>query len=113
MSLLNYAKANGDYLLVAIDADDRVKQLKGLSRPINTAYERKTLLENLKMVDRVEIFNNDEELIDLIKTCDLMVKGSDYIGKPIVGESVCPKIVFFDLLNGYSTTSKIQSITNR
>lgn len=113
LSLLNYAKSLGDYLLVAIDADSRVKKLKGHERPVNSEYERKTLLENLKAVDKVEIFNTDEDLITLIASCDLMVKGSDYIGLPIVGESVCPKIVFFDILNGYSTTKKIQSIINR
>ena len=69
--------------------------------------------ENLKAIDEVQIFDTDQELIDIIATCDVMVKGSDYIGKPIVGEHVCKQIIFFDRINGYSTTKKIQSITNR
>lgn len=113
LALFNYAKSLGDFLLVAIDSDARVKQLKGNDRPINNQIERKTLLENLKAVDEVQIFDTDQELIDIIATCDVMVKGSDYIGKPIVGEHVCKQIIFFDRINGYSTTKKIQSITNR
>lgn len=113
LALFNYAKSLGDFLLVAIDSDKRVKQLKGNDRPINNQIERKTLLENLKAIDEVQIFDTDQELIDIIATCDVMVKGSDYIGKPIVGEHVCKQIIFFDRINGYSTTKKIQSITNR
>ncbi len=113
LALFNYAKSLGDFLLVAIDSDARVKQLKGNDRPINNQIERKTLLENLKAIDEVQIFDTDQELIDIIATCDVMVKGSDYIGKPIVGEHVCKQIIFFNRINGYSTTKKIQSITNR
>ena len=113
IELLNYAKSLGDHLVVAIDSDRRVKELKGSSRPINNQFERKLLLENLKAVDEVKIFDSDEDLISIIKQCDLMVKGSDYEGKPIVGQEVCPKIVFFERINGYSTTEKIQSIVDR
>lgn len=113
LALFNYAKSLGDFLLVGIDSDQRVKKLKGPSRPINNEFERKTLLENLKAIDKVQIFNSDQELIDIISTCDIMVKGSDYIGKPIVGEHVCKQIIFFDRINEYSSTKKIQSIINR
>lgn len=113
LALLNYAKSLGDYLVVAIDTDRRVKELKGSSRPINNQYERKLMLENLKSVNEVKFFDTDNDLISIIKECDLMVKGSDYKGKPIVGEDVCPKIVFFERINGYSTTEKIQSIIDR
>lgn len=113
LALFNYAKSLGDFLLVGIDSDQRVKKLKGPSRPINNEFERKTLLENLKAIDKVQIFNSDQELIDIISTCDIMVKGSDYIGKPIIGEHVCKQIIFFDRINEYSSTKKIQSIIDR
>lgn len=113
LALFNYARSLGDFLLVGIDSDQRVKKLKGPSRPINNEFERKTLLENLKAIDKVQIFNSDQELIDIISTCDIMVKGSDYIGKPIVGEHVCKQIIFFDRINEYSSTKKIQSIIDR
>lgn len=113
IQMLNFAKSQGNYLTVGIDCDERVKILKGPSRPINSESERKFLLENLKAVDSVIVFKSDDELIDLIKTHDIMVKGSDYIDKTVIGKDVCKKLVFFDLVNGYSTTKKIQDIISR
>jgi D-beta-D-heptose 7-phosphate kinase/D-beta-D-heptose 1-phosphate adenosyltransferase len=113
LQLLNYAKSLGDHLTVGIDTDDRVRSLKGQNRPVNNQQERYSLLINLKSVDEVQLFRSDEELVDLIRSCDIMVKGSDYKGKPIVGESVCKNILFFEKVNGYSTTQKIQNIIGR
>jgi rfaE bifunctional protein nucleotidyltransferase chain/domain len=113
IALLNFAKSLGGHLTVAIDSDGRVRSLKGSTRPINTQNERKYMLQNIKAVDSVVIFENDYQLTELISACDVMVKGSDYKGKRIVGESVCPEIVFFDIDNDYSTTKKIQSIIDR
>ena len=80
---------------------------------MNSQIERQELLENLRAVDEVRIFDSDQELVDIIKECAIMVKGSDYIGKPIVGENSIAKIVFFERVDGFSTTEKIQHITNR
>jgi D-beta-D-heptose 7-phosphate kinase/D-beta-D-heptose 1-phosphate adenosyltransferase len=105
----------GDYLIVAIDSDRRVKELKGDDRPINSQQDRQTLLSNIKVVDLVDIFDTDEELIELIKLYkpDIMLKGSDWKGKPIIGESYCKKIEYYDRIEEYSTTKTIQRITNR
>jgi D-beta-D-heptose 7-phosphate kinase/D-beta-D-heptose 1-phosphate adenosyltransferase len=113
IALLDYAKSLGDKLVVAIDSDARVRLLKGAHRPINSQNERGTLLSALKSVDEVFVFDTDDELRSLIQACDVMVKGSDYKHKPIVGQEVCKEIVFFERLNGYSTTNKIQDIVNR
>jgi D-beta-D-heptose 7-phosphate kinase/D-beta-D-heptose 1-phosphate adenosyltransferase len=113
IALLDYAKSLGDQLVVAIDSDDRVRLLKGSDRPINSQIERGTLLAALKSVDEVFVFDTDDELRSLIQACDIMVKGSDYRDKPIVGQEICKQIVFFERLNGYSTTNKIQDIANR
>ena len=111
LALLNYAKSLGDFLVVAIDTDERVKQLKGQTRPINNQDERKLLLENLKAVDEVQIFNSPEELIDIVKGCT-MVKGSDYKGRSIIGETYCQEVVYYDRTE-HSSTQKIQDIINR
>jgi rfaE bifunctional protein nucleotidyltransferase chain/domain len=113
LELLQFARNQGDYLTVAIDSDRRVKELKGNSRPINDMNERGMLLMYLKPVDQVVVFDTDEELVELIQQYDAMIKGSDYRGKPIVGEDVCKELIFFELINGYSTTNKIQDIINR
>jgi len=113
LALLNYARSLGDYLIVAIDSDRRVKELKGADRPVNTQAERQELLSNLRSVDEVRIFDSDQELVNIIAECDIMVKGSDYRGRPIVGQHVIPDIVFFERIHGFSTTEKIQHIANR
>lgn len=113
LKMLSYARSIGDHLTVAIDCDARVKSLKGSSRPIYAQSDRKYMLECLSFVDEVVIFHNDEELVELISNCDIMVKGSDYKGKRIVGESICNNIVFFDRIDEYSTTNTIASIANR
>ena len=113
IALLDYAKSLGDQLVVGIDSDHRVRLLKGSNRPINSQLERGTLLSALKSVDEVFVFDTDDELRSLIQACDIMIKGSDYRDKHIVGEDVCKEIIFFERLNGYSTTEKIQHIVNR
>jgi len=113
IKLLEYAKSLGNHLTVAIDTDRRVKTKKGLSRPINNEFERKTMLEALKSVNLVIVFDTDEELIELVKNSNIMVKGSDYKGKSVIGETYCKKVIYYDRIEGYSTTQKIQDITHR
>ena len=115
IELLNYARSLGDHVLVAIDTDSRVQELKGSSRPVNNEYERRLLLENLRSVDEVQTFGSDQELEHIIQVYnpDIMVKGSDYQGRPIVGAKYCKQIVFFNRINEYSSTKKIQHIANR
>jgi len=115
IELLNYAKSQGDILYVAIDSDARVKQLKGPTRPIHNQEDRKFLLENLKAVDRVLLFNTDEELTDLVKIIepDIMIVGSDYKNKRVIGSEHAKELKFFDRIDEYSTTKIIQSIINR
>jgi rfaE bifunctional protein nucleotidyltransferase chain/domain len=113
IALINYAKSLGDELNVAIDSDERVKRLKGQNRPINNQTERSTILINMKSVDNVYIFDTDEELEYLVSLHDTMVKGSDYKDKPIIGQDICKELIFFDRIDGYSTTQKIQDITDR
>lgn len=113
LKLLTFAKQQGTSLTVAIDSDARVKQLKGSTRPINTEQDRALMLAYLRPVDQVVVFSTDAELRNLIASHDVMVKGSDYKDKPIIGIEVCKKLIFMDLVDGYSTTQKIQSIISR
>lgn len=113
LALLNYAKTLGSSLTVAIDSDQRVNQLKGDNRPINSQIDRATMLVNLKAVDSVFIFDTDEELVDLIKKHDIMVKGSDYKDTVIIGAEHIPMILFFDRVQGLSTTQAIQHIITK
>jgi len=115
IQLLNYARSLGHHLLVAIDSDRRVRQLKGADRPVHNQMERKFLIENLRAVDSVCVFDTDAELehIIILHEPDIMVKGSDYRNRPIIGEEHCGRIEFFERINEYSTTQTIQRITDR
>ena len=66
LALLNYARSLGDYVVVGIDTDDRVREKKGPSRPVNGEKDRRIMLLNLKSVDEVKFFGTDEELENYI-----------------------------------------------
>ena len=115
IAMLNTARSLGDYLVVCIDTDRRVKELKGDTRPVNDQYFRKVMLQNIKAVDIVELFDSQEDLIELIKLYkpDIMVKGSDWRGKSVVAEQHVKEIHWYDRIDEYSTTKIIQRITDR
>ena len=116
LKLLEYARSfPNSYVLVLTDSDRRIKELKGQDRPINNEYERCSMLSAMKYVDRIETFDSDQELIDLIKNFDpdVMVKGGDYRNKPIIGAEYCKDIKFYDRFKHYSTTDTIQRINKR
>lgn len=113
--LFEYAKSLGDYLIVAIDSDERVREKKGPTRPINSLWDRAFMLSNLYYVDEVRTFNSDEDLENLVKYYepDIMVIGSDWKGKKVIGSKYTKELKFFDRINGYSTTKTIENITSR
>ena len=113
--LLNYAKEMGDFLQVAIDTDARVKEKKGNGRPIFSQEERKFFLINLKAVDAVSFFSTDAELENTIKEYapDIMIVGSDWKGKPVIGSQFAKELKFYDRIKNYSTTATLQNIIDR
>lgn len=116
IALLNTARSYGDYLIVAIDTDRRVKELKGEQRPINNQYDRRIMLANLKAVDIVEFFDSKEELIELMKRYkpEVYVKGSDWKhDKGSTAEQYCKQVIYYDRVGDYSTTKIIQDIISR
>ena len=115
VEMLQYARSLGDHLLVCIDADSRVSDLKGPARPINCQNDRKFMLQSLQCVDSVWIFSSDEELEEILTNYqpDVMVKGSDYQGRPIIGSHLCKEILFYERVPNYSTTQAIENCINR
>ena len=113
--MLEYARSLGDELLVCIDTDRRIAELKGHLRPINNQADRVFMLKSLRCVNRVSVFDNADDLIDQIKHYepDIMVKGSDYQGRSVIGEAFVPQIIYYDRIKKYSTTKTIQHIIDR
>ncbi len=112
--LLNQAKDLGDRLIVGLNSDASVRQLKGPHRPILTENDRASLLGSLDSVDLVVVFEKDTP-IDLIHALkpDILAKGADYKPEHSVGREIVEfyggHVRLVPLLKGYSTTD----ITNR
>jgi D-beta-D-heptose 7-phosphate kinase/D-beta-D-heptose 1-phosphate adenosyltransferase len=108
--MLKYAKSLGDMLIVGIDSDDKVRQDKGSQRPINSVEDRKFALECIRYVDSVVVFTSTQGLSDAIKEASpqIMVIGSDWKGKAVIGQEHVPVLKFFDRIGNYSTTSIIE-----
>lgn len=115
IQLFKYAKSLGDYLIVAIDSDKRVSEMKGPERPIFSQSDRSQTLEAIRYIDVVHIFDSKEDLENLLKsiTPDIMIVGSDWKGKEVVGKHYAKAVRFFDRVGEYSTTRTIQGITYR
>ena len=106
---LEAAKSKGDKLIVGINSDRSVSQLKGSKRPINKLIHRAKVLGSLRCVDEVVMFD-EETPIKLIKSLkpDFLVKGGDYKVQDIVGYDVVSKyggsVITIPLIKGLSTT---------
>lgn len=112
---LQEAAKLGDILIVGLNSDDSVKQLKGTERPINSELERAEMLCALDFVDYVVIFEENTPL-KLIKTIepDILVKGGDYNPNEVVGkkevEARGGKLILIPFVEGKSTTKIIERI---
>jgi rfaE bifunctional protein nucleotidyltransferase chain/domain len=109
------ARALGDALIVGLNSDASVRQLKGPGRPVMPERERAEILAGLESVDGVIIFNEltPRELISRLLP-DVLVKGGDWPGDQIVGreevEAAGGRVVSLPLVPGYSTTAILQKI---
>ncbi len=115
LELFKYAKSLGDEFIVGIDSDDKVKLDKGLSRPYNKLEDRIEMLEALRYVDKVCTFSNTLGLEMLVKEIspDIMIIGSDWRGKKVIGEQYAKELKFFERINGYSTTQILENSSDR
>ena len=115
IALLNYAKSLGNYVIVGIDTDDRVREKKGPTRPIYNQEDRGLMLIALEAVDEVTYFDSDESLEALIKDVkpDIMVVGSDWKDKSVIGSYWAADLKFFDRIEEYATSKTVQCIIDR
>lgn len=112
---LNQARLLGDTLIVGINSDRSVRILKGDNRPVNNENDRAYLLDNLKSVDYVVIFDEDTPY-NLIKDIvpDYLVKGGDWKEEDIVGWDIVKgaggKVMSLDYIENYSTTKTLKKL---
>jgi D-beta-D-heptose 7-phosphate kinase/D-beta-D-heptose 1-phosphate adenosyltransferase len=108
--MIEYAASLGT-LIIGLDTDNRIKQMKGEDRPYHTLEQRMFNLLNIKGIYTVVSFGSDEELIRQIKLFepDIFVIGSDYKDKPIIGSEYVKEIRYFDRIDGFSTTKILEN----
>lgn len=117
ISYLEQAKSLGDILIVGVNSDSSVKKLKGEGRPVNIESDRAYVLDNVKSVDHVIIFEEDTpyNLIDKIKP-DYLVKGGDWKEEDIVGSDIVKanggKVISLKYVDNYSTTNILKKINS-
>ncbi len=115
IELIRFARSKCDYLMIALDTDERVASFKGPERPFNSLQDRETMMRALKGVDELRSFSTDEELTSIVKhySPDVMIIGSDWEGKKIIGGEHAKKLVYFRRIDGYSTTKILENSTDR
>jgi D-glycero-beta-D-manno-heptose 1-phosphate adenylyltransferase len=98
-------------VIVGTDSDQRVRELKGPTRPINNLIDRVDFLRAIKYIDGVVVFSSADELEARIKqfSPDILLIGDDYVDKPIVGSQFAKKVVFFPRYGGLSSSGIIGS----
>lgn len=113
IELLKFARNCGDKLIVGLNSDSSVKRLKGDSRPIQNQEDRKAILEAIRWVDEVILFEEPTP-INLIKSLkpEIIVKGGDYTPDQVVGNNLA-EVRIFELVDGLSTTKTVENISNR
>lgn len=112
---LEETKKFGDILIVALNSDASVRRLKGEGRPINNEMDRAEVLNGLKSVDYVVLFDEDSpaDLLAKIKP-DVHTKGADYTVETLPESKIIlengGRLEFIKFVEGKSTTNTIKKI---
>lgn len=116
IELFQFAKKKGDILIIGINDDHSVKQLKGKKRPIFPLEERIEILETIQYVDFIIPFSEDTplELIKKLYRIDILIKGGDYSPGKVVGRKEVKdsggRLILFEIKSKISSTSIINKI---
>lgn len=113
IKLLEHASSLG-IVRVGLDTDERIREKKGPSRPVNTLQDRVDFMKSIKYVDSVVSFGSSKELEQRIQEwdADVMVIGDDYEYHEIIGNHLVNRISFFDKIKNKSTTKILNHATN-
>ncbi len=108
---LKFAKSKADKLIVALNSDESIKNLKGPSRPVMSFEHRAKVLSSLEFVDFVIKFDESTPL-DLIKTIqpEVLVKGGDYNSEDVVGKDFVNEVCIAPFIENYSSTNFIKNM---
>jgi D-beta-D-heptose 7-phosphate kinase/D-beta-D-heptose 1-phosphate adenosyltransferase len=114
IALFNYCRSvrpPGGVVVVALNGDESIRNLKGPTRPINNLKARIALLNQIAAIDWIVVFNEDTpyELYRQIYPT-ILVKGGDYVAESLVGREFCKEVKIFSYIEGKSTTNIVSTI---
>jgi D-beta-D-heptose 7-phosphate kinase/D-beta-D-heptose 1-phosphate adenosyltransferase len=115
VSYLDFARSQGDVLIVGLNSDKSVKELKGQNRPVLPEMDRACLLGALESVTHIVLFdeNTPANLVEEVRP-DVLVKGEDWRDKGVVGrefvESYGGRVVLAKIVEGHSSSDIIDRI---
>jgi D-beta-D-heptose 7-phosphate kinase/D-beta-D-heptose 1-phosphate adenosyltransferase len=115
LKILNESKKLGNVLILGLNSDSSIQQLKGSNRPIINEIDRSEILSNFRCVDHIIIYDDSSvyNLIDFIKPA-ILVKGGDYTIEQVVGNDIINsyggQVIIIPFVHNNSTTSIIDKI---
>jgi len=115
IEFLKFCKSHGDIMVLGLNSDASVKEIKGPTRPINNQHDRAAVLAAMEKVDYITIFDESDPL-NLIKKIkpDILVKGQDWETKGVIGrefvESSGGKVILAPIIKGKSSTATIEKM---
>ncbi len=111
VAYLQKAKKDNRILIVGLNSDKSISNIKGPNRPICPQQSRAAVLAALACVDFVVLFNEATpyNLIKAVKP-DVLIKGADYKNKEVVGSDIAKKVELLPFIKGFSTTDIIKKI---
>ena len=117
VELLNFAKLLGDKLIVGLNSDSSTQSLKGDKRPINKEEDRKSIVQSLRAVDEVIVFDstNTTDLIKSLKP-NIVVKGGEWTAEEVRNRDEIPddiEVYVYPFKEGYSSTNIINMIKEK
>ena len=112
IELFKVGASLGDKLIVATDTDEKIRNDKGPSKPINDLCYRMSMLQSIRYIDTVHYFNSRKELEDLIEmySPDILLLGGDWKNGDVVGSDFAKEVRHLPRVGGYSSTKVIQKI---
>lgn len=115
LRILNEARKLGEILILGLNSDSSIKQLKGSNRPIVNQIDRSEILSNFRCIDYIVIYD-DESVYDLVSFIkpDVLVKGGDYTIQQVVGhdivESYGGQVITVPFVDNNSTTDLLKKV---
>lgn len=106
VSLLEYCAKFGK-VIVGLNSDESVRKIKGIDRPINSQIDRKLVLESIRFVDKVILFDEETPLLLIQKIQpNIIIKGGDYRIDEVIGNELA-EVKIFPTIAGKSTSNII------